>query len=313
MALFDLYRYSGDQESFNQLALDFAERFGKSPPEWYSLPDIWKQRNQRDPLQLTKTDRVTVDAQRWVCPATLHQSDLWAYMTGGYSDNGLCSVQWDSLQTIDSDAADLLLEWTEVCARSPLQIQWTGLNALVQALGRKEQDYSSFGKDDRWWRIHMNVLCIANLPEDFENVAIEYCIALEVSPPSWFDPACKWTDAASLAGASLPNVPPTLVPGDSKFGVPASRANTLMGDVLGDAAAALEMLDALARTVPIVSVDCSYLGRVDFSAGSALLNWVHSCHQQNIDVEFLKIPRLVLIFLQMLGLERHAVLSGSVN
>ncbi|MFG5408097.1 hypothetical protein ABXN37_08210 [Piscinibacter sakaiensis] len=38
MVLFDLYRATGQQLAFEPLALEFAERLGRSAPQWFSMP-----------------------------------------------------------------------------------------------------------------------------------------------------------------------------------------------------------------------------------------------------------------------------------
>ena len=38
LALFDLYRATGQQSKFEALAMDYLQRFGWSAPQWYSLP-----------------------------------------------------------------------------------------------------------------------------------------------------------------------------------------------------------------------------------------------------------------------------------
>jgi len=39
LALFDLYRATGQQDPFDMLAIEFAARFGRSAPLWFSLPE----------------------------------------------------------------------------------------------------------------------------------------------------------------------------------------------------------------------------------------------------------------------------------
>ena len=39
MTLFDLYRATGQQVPFDALAIDYAARFGRSAPLWFSLPE----------------------------------------------------------------------------------------------------------------------------------------------------------------------------------------------------------------------------------------------------------------------------------
>ena len=40
LTLFDLYRATGNQERFDSAAIEFASRFGRSAPQWFSLPEI---------------------------------------------------------------------------------------------------------------------------------------------------------------------------------------------------------------------------------------------------------------------------------
>ena len=39
LTLFDLYRAIGQQERFETAAIDFAGRFGRSAPQWFSIPE----------------------------------------------------------------------------------------------------------------------------------------------------------------------------------------------------------------------------------------------------------------------------------
>ena len=50
-ALFDFYRATGRQARFEAMALDFAERSGRSAPAWFSMPE-----------QLGQIDEDTADA-----------------------------------------------------------------------------------------------------------------------------------------------------------------------------------------------------------------------------------------------------------
>ena len=40
LVLFDLYRATGQQQRFESLALDYAQQFGWSAPQWFSLPRL---------------------------------------------------------------------------------------------------------------------------------------------------------------------------------------------------------------------------------------------------------------------------------
>ncbi len=62
-ALFDFYRSTGQQASFDRVAIDYAQRFGRSAPAWFSTPDLLGH-------------AVSAACHRWSrparCPARLH-------------------------------------------------------------------------------------------------------------------------------------------------------------------------------------------------------------------------------------------------
>jgi hypothetical protein len=41
LTLFDLYRATGQQDRFESAAIEFAGRFGRSAPQWFSIPKRW--------------------------------------------------------------------------------------------------------------------------------------------------------------------------------------------------------------------------------------------------------------------------------
>jgi hypothetical protein len=49
---------------------------------------------------------------------------------------------------------------------------------------------------------------------------------------------------------------------------------------------------------------------VDFNAASALLNWAVNSDARGCQVQFIHLPRLVLVFFEMLGMHKVASLSS---
>ena len=68
LVLFDLYRATGQQHKFESLALDYAQQFGWSAPQWFSLPKLVAEAAARGAAE----QRAAVDGQvGWVCPELL--------------------------------------------------------------------------------------------------------------------------------------------------------------------------------------------------------------------------------------------------
>ncbi|MCB2031958.1 MAG: hypothetical protein KDF57_00720, partial [Ottowia sp.] len=71
LALFDLYRASGQQAKFDEAAFDFASRFGRSAPQWSLGPDAGP---ASGPVSLAPVQAPAPgEAVRmhWICPSVL--------------------------------------------------------------------------------------------------------------------------------------------------------------------------------------------------------------------------------------------------
>ena len=69
MVLFDLYRATGQQAKFEGLALDYAQQFGWSAPQWFSLPRLVAQAAAEE-VPITAHARLEGQVG-WVCPERL--------------------------------------------------------------------------------------------------------------------------------------------------------------------------------------------------------------------------------------------------
>lgn len=80
----------------------------------------------------------------------------------------------------------------------------------------------------------------------------------------------------------------------------------LSGEVLGDAAAALDLLQAGLHGADRLVISCARLIRVDFSAAGSILNWVAVRELEGCRVQFHDVPRLVAVFFNVIGINEHA-------
>ena len=78
----------------------------------------------------------------------------------------------------------------------------------------------------------------------------------------------------------------------------------------GEARRAVRALRAASASVGQLTVSCGHLGRVDFNAASAILNWAVNSEAKGCQVQFVLLPRLVLVFFEMLGMHKVANLSS---
>ena len=110
-------------------------------------------------------------------------------------------------------------------------------------------------------------------------------------------------EGAALSNpADLSQVPTVLMGMDI---LPAAVVE-LTGEVLGDAAEALDKLQSGLKGADRLVVSCARLIRVDFSAAGSILNWVAVRESEGCQVQFRDVPCLVAAFFNVIGINEHA-------
>lgn len=313
-ALFDLYRATGQQDGFDVVAMDYAGRFGRSPAEWFSLPEILGKSAATaavvpppKPLMMQAQDDV------WACPALLDEAALATLKTLFPGNNAEWRIDWAQLSTIDEQAAQALADVFKFWTTHPVKLHWSGMDALLLALESKTpaDDNSA---NPLWWLIRLDALCILGEQDPFESLALDYCVVYEVSPPSWKELPCEYVQELSHSVFLTNPDDPHSVPAHDGMDASALYAKCeLSGELLGDRPDVLERLQAASESSDHVIVSCARLIRIDFTATGNLLNWVTACQAKGCQVEFDQVPRLVSVFFKMLGVDGHAKVSVRAN
>ena len=325
MALFDLYRATGQMEAFEGRAIDFANRFSKSAPQWFSMPEEAAKRVEKSHASTPSQQRRAA----WVADAELdaHAVTMLTKVLERTPQPWL--LDWSEVETIQPMAVTRLYKLFASWAQSDVELCFTGTKRLlntVQAL-TVSGDRST---DKACWDMHMALLRTMNLPDDFELTALDFCVTYEISPPGWEPPLCRFRDVGAenlgMAGlvdvASLPaedGAHSTRSTGLSFFGKGksvdlqatssfnfAALQGELVGELQGDPAAQLAELDKLMGESVLRVVSCRYLVRVDFAAAGAILNWVSAHQSTGHRVRFVDVHRLVSAFFHVIGITEYA-------
>ncbi len=332
MALFDLYRATGQQERFDVAGLDFAARFHRSGPLWFSLPE---QLGLGMALPGDDLDRVA--AQRaWTAPAQLTVQSVAALQAWLERNPTPWTLAWGRLASIDEDALKALAAMFSLWAEQPVHLVFTDAGVL-DALLQVHTASGERGNDPQWWQLRMAVLHCMNQHDAFEMVALDYCVTYEVSPPSWQVPQCSYQDGAQVShsdGTGAPAAMGQAVDGVSMQGLALAAAQWgdstqpltlpaytdgmaalpgLEGQIEGDAS---EALDALSQARALASTDtgplripCERLVRMDFAAAGSVLNW--AARQQSLGqaLRFERLHRLAAVFFNVIGINEYAVVQ----
>ena len=308
--LLDLYRATGQQVGFESLSMDYAHQFGRSSPQWYSLP-----KRLADATADTRPDTRGVKGDiGWVSPAQLDVDSVAKLRSVTLQLPLPWVLDWSALQGVDVEAASQLQALLRQWAPQAIDMRWIGSDRLLTAL----QEAAPTGVRDAdlaFWMARLEALRLANRPDQFDETAIDYCVTYEVSPPSWEKARCQVR--ASNAGQHT-SVPPMSIVGEvgSRFlesglqdeGQGGSTVTTvdLSGQLAGDISATLREIDRKLGAANQVQVSCARLIRVDFIAAGDLLNWVLSKRTEQRQITFVDAHRLVALFFGAMGINEHA-------
>lgn len=291
-ALFDLYRAAGMADRFEVLAIDFAARFGRSAPLWFALS---AQRGWVEPGAAAAAAESGARAWRWTAPAQLTRQSVAALQRAKAAAAAPWTLVWTALERIDADALApferLINEW----AQTPGQIIFLDAPVLAQRLQALTVSGERAASEDGW-RLRMAALRLMDEHDSFEQVALDYCVTYEVSPPSWTQPRSSYLDA------------PEEVPEAAEPVVQAPVSGGLAGCIESDATPWLVALEDQARPDRPLVVDCSELIRLDFAAAGSVLNWSARMQAQGIELHFERMHQLVAVFFGMIGVSDHAQL-----
>jgi ABC-type transporter Mla MlaB component len=321
-ALFDMYRSTGQQASFDRVALDYALRFGRSAPGWFSTPAAISL--SPAPQGATSQARPSaVGPTHWDCPEVLDVPSVEQLEAMVVLGGGPFSLDWHSLKSIVPAAGQRLAGCFARWCEQTLTLHLDGVETLDHVL-RVYTPVSDNQVEVFWWQLRLDAMRILRMQDEFDLAAMDYCVTYEVSPPPWEPARCQRTygqhvdtqvmdfgDDFGLNQSPLVQVKSHPVPAAN--GSADNRRPELCGDVLGDATDVLAPLRSAVQEGGVLMVNCANLIRVDFSAAGSILNWAATAQASGIQVELHDLPRLVAAFFNLIGINEHARVTARTN
>lgn len=343
LVLFDFYRALDLPHKFDNLAVSYAQQFGVSAPQWYSLPQRVADLIESESTNASSTDAsvsrpslsetpepaddegsgpVTEgrewDAPQpgWIAPSVVDPEALAQLRVALLQLPRPWRIDWQGVNQVTPEAAHQLSQLLQQWAKEPMELIWVGGPHLLSLL----EDLTPTGSrdaDPAHWMLRLDLLRMVNQPVVFDEVAIDYCVTYELSPPSWEPTRCtvrEQQDAVSAPTAPMSHVSDVTTSFvESQLHQEISyvqvAALNLSGQLVGDIGATLQRLDDQLGGSVSLEVDCSHLLRVDFIAAGDLLNWVLSRRAEQRQVCFLNPHRLVALFFGAMGINEHATVK----
>ncbi len=276
-ALFDLYRATGQEDSYAQFGMECAQRFGHPAPAWFSTPDLLR-------------SNAPAPAIVWSSPAELDLAALQTLQAVLTTSPAPWHLDWRALRTIMPPAGSVLADLFGQWCKQSVSLIFSGADQLERVLK------SCTPAGDRrvemfWWRLRLDALRVMALQDAFELAALDFCVIHELAPPPWQQVLCVYAGADADSSGTSPNAAPQL---------------SLEGEIRGDATEALNRLQAALPASALVDISCDRLIRVDFSAAGSILNWVMARETEGTQIRFNDVPCLVAAFFNIIGINEHA-------
>ncbi|ANQ83509.1 hypothetical protein dqs_0433 [Azoarcus olearius] len=278
MMLLDLYRLTGQRQKFESRVLDYATRFERSPPPWYDLSAGERRRSDSVPL-------VTLSG-------ALNAQSAAQFQQIGIIGRKSGAVRIDLARVRGADDAGcaLLRQVFAQLAADRVKVSLLNGGGLADTLSAQIEAGRAEQRDT--WLLVLELLQYTADCERFEQLAIDYAVTFEESPPSWE----KKASAAAAAPVAEPSAP--LVGAKGEF--------VLDGELGGASNDILRKLAAHAAERKSVVVECSRLRRIDFVCAGTLFNIIATLQAQGRVVELRGVNAMVGALLRVMSVDQVA-------
>ena len=287
--LFELYQAAGRRPEFESLAIDYASRFESSPPAWSDDLSPPAAVEARVLAASTIVFPIKLDAQ------AVKQIEQ---MQRAAQRNRAAEVDFGKVATVDAVGADLLLRVLVDFRKNARRLTLSGVEELRTALASSIQS-GRRDPSDACWLLKLETLRFLGEQQQFEDLAIEYCVTYEVSPPSW-EPMPKSIRLQNSPVATV-SEKPRLVLSDEAF--------PLEGEMDGRPESTFKSLRAYSQSHAEIVIDCRRLRRMDFVCAGEMLNEVAAMRSAGKFLVFKDLTYLVACLMMVMGIHDLAELN----
>ncbi len=246
--LFDLYAIQGREKDFDQMALDYAVRFESSPPVWQKIGG-----NGNGAAKPQQAQTASLEL-----PGLLDKKAA-ATLKDGIAEidkKATVRIDFSRIEMVDESGADECAKILSAARKTKRKLQVSGVDrliALLQDLNRATHSRAVH------WLLLLELYQTLGQQEKFEDLAVDYAVRFEVSPPSWSE-----VQAAEVVQAAPPPEPQ-------------DDALQLSGEITPGNDSALQQVGSYAATHNEVLVDLSKVTRVDYGSVSQFISVLMQC------------------------------------
>ncbi|GGP27684.1 STAS domain-containing protein [Silvimonas amylolytica] len=299
--LFELYQQLNKRAEFDELALMYVVEFESTPP-------LWREGVASAAAPRAGTSPAGGGAGYISLPASLNGDNTSKEvdrLVKTCKSGSQVKLDMAKVTAIDSmAAAELLFGWQSVRKVGGV-VQIAGAETMIKLLSSKIETGRTAPAEAPYWLLLLETTQATGNQEAFENLAIDYAVTYEVSPPSW-DGSAVFTAPASKAAARPEPAAATPTPSTHS-----PDRLVLSGALLQGAAVQIQSIRAFAATQNKPVLDFRDVTRVDFETAGQLLNLAMELVQTGAVVRVASANALVAGMLHLMGVGELIEIGGN--
>ncbi|BBP02587.1 hypothetical protein TPL01_00190 [Sulfuriferula plumbiphila] len=283
--LFDLYRVTRQRDAFEQLALDYAVQCETSPPVWVDGAAA------KQPGKGIAADATKSSGQLFSLKGSLDETsaDRIALLQSAAAQ-GAIQLDLSGINAITASGSQLLKDALAHLQKKRALLQIAS-GALISLLQHHTEEASQH--EPAYWLLLLQLYQVQGKQAEFEDLAVEYAVRFEVSPPSWETPG-------KLAQSIAPVAPAEAAEDASSNGF------AMHGVINGGSAALFDEFRAFAATRSEVELDLADVQRVEFASVNLFMDALTSLLQAGKRVRIVGGNEMVNVVLIVMGVDQMA-------
>jgi ABC-type transporter Mla MlaB component len=287
LMLFDLYQLTNNSQAFNDLSMQFVVKFERSAP-------IWKVAAAPAPARkadTTQKDLISL-GNRLAASAQMEKLCQLAQSTSS------ARVDVGDIAAVELAGCKLMQEGLQSCRKKGKSIQIEGVERLIETL-KKQIAADGHGDEDRQaWLLLFELYQWLGREAEYEDLAIEYAVTFEISPPAWEAVKVPLTVAQAKPQ-------PAPASGQESAG---DEAFALNGVISESSQARLNELITYAEDKQEVRINMAAVTRVDFVAVGNFMGTLINLTQAGKKVLILEANEMVQALFHMMSIQEFATL-----
>lgn len=289
LMLFDLHQIQNNKQAFNELSMQFVVKFERSAPVWKGpVTPAPSARNKPESGQ--QKDLLTLGSRLAVGP----QLEKLCQLAQGTNS---ARVNLNEVAEVELDGCRLMQEGLSSCRKKGKVIQLEGADRLVGIL-QKQIGADGHGDEDRKaWLLLFELYQWLGREAEYEDLAVEYAVTFEISPPAW--EAVKPALAAAQAKARSESGAPAPV---------AEEAFAMHGVISESSHSQLQDLSNYAADKQEIRINLAAVPRVDFVAVGNFMGTLINLTQAGKKILIVEANEMVQALFHMMGVSDFATL-----